>query len=416
MMEKVILAGLRLDDEFEYKMAELEALTKAAGAEVLGSAEQQGRTIDPGTFFGKGKVREIKELAKNMEADSVIFLQELSGSQIRNLEKIIETKVLDRTMLILDIFAGRATSREGKLQVHLAQLNYRLPRLIGFGNALSREGGGIGTRGPGEQKMETDRRHIMREIDHVKAKLKEVERQRDLLRERRRKSVLPLISLFGYTNSGKSTLMNRILRLSGNEKEVFAKDMLFATLETRLRRCEFPKGGPFLLTDTVGLVSDLPTEFVEAFSSTLEEAKDADLILHVVDCAGANILLQIETTLDLMKKLGLNKTPILTVFNKKDLIEEEDFMWMRQEGEHILISAKDEEDIRRLLDKVQKMLGNYKLSRFLFPYTCSGEVSALMEMYAMDLVEHREEGIVLSFVADERVREKYKMYLEEVHA
>jgi len=416
MMEKVILAGLRLEDEFEYKMAELEALTKAAGAEVLRSVEQQGRTIDPGTFLGKGKVQEIKELAKNMEADSVIFLQELSGSQIRNLEKIIETKVLDRTMLILDIFAGRATSREGKLQVHLAQLNYRLPRLIGFGNALSREGGGIGTRGPGEQKMETDRRHIMREIDHVKAKLKEVERQRDLLRERRRKNVLPLISLFGYTNSGKSTLMNGILRLNGNEKEVFAKDMLFATLETRLRRCEFPKGGPFLLTDTVGLVSDLPTEFVEAFSSTLEEAKDADLILHVVDCAGANILLQIETTFDLMKKLGLNKTPILTVFNKKDLIEEEDFMWMRQEGEHILISAKDEEDIRRLLDKVQKMLGNYKLSRFLFPYTCSGEVSALMEMYAMDLVEHREDGIVLSFVADERVREKYKMYLEEVHA
>lgn len=416
MMEKVILAGLRLEDEFEYKMAELEALTKAAGAEVLGSVEQQGRTIDPGTFLGKGKVQEIKELAKNMEADSVIFLQELSGSQIRNLEKIIETKVLDRTMLILDIFAGRAASREGKLQVHLAQLNYRLPRLIGFGNALSREGGGIGTRGPGEQKMETDRRHIMREIDHVKAKLKEVERQRDLLRERRRKNVLPLISLFGYTNSGKSTLMNGILRLSGNEKEVFAKDMLFATLETRLRRCEFPKGGPFLLTDTVGLVSDLPTEFVEAFSSTLEEAKDADLILHVVDCAGANILLQIETTLDLMKKLGLNKTPILTVFNKKDLIEEEDFMWMRQEGEHILISAKDEEDVRRLLDKVQKMLGNYKLSRFLFPYTCSGEVSALMEMYAMDLVEHREDGIVLSFVANERVREKYKMYLEEVHA
>ena len=378
MMEKVILAGLRLDDEFEYKMVELEALTKAAGAEVLGSVEQQGRTIDPGTFLGKGKVQEIKELAKNMEADSVIFLQELSGSQIRNLEKIIETKVLDRTMLILDIFAGRATSREGKLQVHLAQLNYRLPRLIGFGNALSREGGGIGTRGPGEQKMETDRRHIMREIDHVKAKLKEVGRQRDLLRERRRKNVLPLISLFGYTNSGKSTLMNGILRLSGNEKEVFAKDMLFATLETRLRRCEFPKGGPFLLTDTVGLVSDLPTEFVEAFSSTLKEAKDADLILHVVDCAGANILLQIETTFDLMKKLGLNKTPILTVFNKKDLIEEEDFMWMRQEGEHILISAKDEEDIRRLLDKVQKMLGNYKLSRLQLRESFTGRYFKIM--------------------------------------
>ena len=283
------------------------------------------------------------------------------------------------------------------------------------GNLLSREGGGIGTRGPGEPKLETDRRHLMREIDQVRRRLKTVEKNRELLRSNRRESPMPIVSLLGYTNAGKSTLMNAMLNISGNEKEVFVKDMLFATLETRLRRCKFPRGGPFLLTDTVGLVSDLPTELVEAFSSTLEEAKEADLILHVVDLSSPEPDIQIATTKKLMKDLGLDQTPVLQVFNKVDKVGSTEMMLYSRGENSIAISAKDESDILRLLEKMQSMIGGYRRCTFVFPYQNTDDLSKIMETYPVDTIEHTAEGSVIEMVADRYLQQRYKTYIKECH-
>ena len=266
----------------------------------------------------------------NWISNLVVFNDELSGAQIRNLENIIDRKIVDRTNLILDIFANRASSREGKLQVKLAQLNYRLPRLVGFRDYLSREGGGIGTRGPGEQKLETDRRHILREIDNIERALKNAEKARSIKRKRRENSNLPIVALVGYTNAGKSTLLNRIIEMASenNEiKKVFVYDMLFATLDTSLRRAKLPNGQPFLITDTVGFVSKLPTHLVEAFKGTLEEVKYADLLIHVVDASNSDLDIQIKTTYNILKELEVLDKPIITVFNKMDRANVSDLVY-----------------------------------------------------------------------------------------
>lgn len=364
-MERMILAGRKEDDRFAYQMRELAKLAEAAGGEVVGILTQENGTIDPKTYLGSGKVEELSEMTRALEADAVVFLSSLSGSKIRNLEKALDVKVIDRTMLILDIFASRATTNEGVLEVKLAQLRYRLPRLVGLGGSLSRTGGGIGTRGPGEQKLETDRRHILREMDRIKHRLKEVKKHRDTLERARERSALPRIALFGYTNAGKSTILNAVLDRSENPKTVLAKDMLFASLETRMRRAVFPEGAPFLISDTVGIVSDLGTEFVEAFQSTLEDMKNADLVLHVVDLsspyhaeeetAGEELLVRYE------------KTDVLTVYNKKDLVTEK--MVRFPEGEHqITISAKDSRDILRLLEKIEAMTDPVREHTLLIPH------------------------------------------------
>lgn len=396
-MERMILAGRKEDDRFAYQMRELAKLAEAAGGEVVGILTQENGTIDPKTYLGSGKVEELSEMTRALEADAVVFLSSLSGSKIRNLEKALDVKVIDRTMLILDIFASRATTNEGVLEVKLAQLRYRLPRLVGLGGSLSRTGGGIGTRGPGEQKLETDRRHILREMDRIKHRLKEVKKHRDTLERARERSALPRIALFGYTNAGKSTILNAVLDRSENPKTVLAKDMLFASLETRMRRAVFPEGAPFLISDTVGIVSDLGTEFVEAFQSTLEDMKNADLVLHVVDLsspyhaeeetAGEELLVRYE------------KTDVLTVYNKKDLVTEK--MVRFPEGEHqITISAKDPADILRFLEKIEAMTDPVREHTLLIPH----EKAHLVYERGLTILseEHLVRGVRVTVRAGER--------------
>lgn len=396
-MERMILAGRKEDDRFSYQMRELEKLAEAAGGEVVGILTQENGTTDPKTYLGRGKVEELSEMTRALEADAVVFLSSLSGSKIRNLEDALGVKVIDRTMLILDIFASRATTNEGVLEVKLAQLRYRLPRLVGMGGSLSRTGGGIGTRGPGEQKLETDRRHILREMDRIKRKLKDIKKHRDTLERAREKSALPRIALFGYTNAGKSTILNAILRESENPKTVLAKDMLFASLETRMRRAVFPEGAPFLISDTVGIVSDLGTEFVEAFQSTLEDMKHADLVLHVVDLSSPYHSEEEAAGEELMTRY--EKTDVLTVYNKKDLITEE--MLRFPEGERkITISAKDPADIRRLLEKMEAMTDPVREHKLLIPH----EKAHLVYERGLTILseEHLAEGVRMTVRAGER--------------
>lgn len=284
-----ILVGVQRDEDISYSMEELEGLAEAAGARVLGTMIQNMERPNTATLIGKGKVEELKELADSMEADMIIFNDELTGMQLRNLEDTIGIRIIDRTILILDIFATRATSREGKLQVELAQLKYRMPRLTGFGKSLSRLGGGIGTRGPGEKKLETDRRHIQRRVTDIKDELTHLKNTRSVQRARREKSSIPVVALVGYTNSGKSAIMNRILSdVQKADKTVLEKDMLFATLDVQQRNVTLESGREFILIDTVGFVSRLPHSLIEAFKATLEEVTYADLLLHVVDASYEN--------------------------------------------------------------------------------------------------------------------------------
>ena len=325
--------------------------------------------MDPAYFIGRGKAYEIKEYCEIHDIDTVVFNDELSGAQLRNLEDIIDRKIIDRTNLILDIFASRATSKEGKLQVKLAQLKYRLPRLVGFRKYLSRTGGGIGTRGPGEQKLELDRRYILKEINNIEKALKEAKKTRDVKRKKRENASIPIVALVGYTNAGKSTLLNRIIELYGdndNSKKVFVYDMLFATLETSLRQAKLPNGQKFLITDTVGFVSKLPTDLIEAFKGTIEEVSYADLILHVVDASNKNLDIQIETTLDILRDLDVLDKPIITVFNKMDKKDKNELIYDTKNVEKkIFISAKKDKNLDQLLHMIMENLPiTYKEATF----------------------------------------------------
>ncbi|SHH87487.1 GTP-binding protein HflX [Caloranaerobacter azorensis DSM 13643] len=366
--ERVLLVGVDLQKKsqisIESSMKELEELVKAAGGIPISSIVQKRNKIDSSYFIGKGKVEEIRLYCDELDIDTVVFNDELSGMQIRNIENIVERKIIDRTTLILDIFANRATTKEGKLQVELAQLKYRLPRLIGLGKSLSRTGAGIGTRGPGEKKLEIDRRHILRRISEIERQLQEVKKVREVKRKRRDKSSLPIVALIGYTNAGKSTLLNTILNICGEDfenKEVFAYDMLFATLETTLRKAKLPNGHDFLITDTVGFVSKLPTHLIEAFKGTLEEIKYADLLLHVVDCTNKDLDIQIKTTLDVIKDLKVSDKSIITVFNKVDKIKEEDLIY-NISGPKLFISAKEGKNI----DKLSEISHQISSKKFVF--------------------------------------------------
>ena len=321
---RAILVGLQLRGDISYSMDELAGLAEADGVEVAGRMIQALEKPNTATLIGKGKVEELAEMCRNMEADTVIFNDELSGAQIRNLEEATGTRVIDRTILILDIFADRAVSREGKLQVELAQLKYRLPRLTGFGKSLSRLGGGIGTRGPGEKKLETDRRHIAGRIDDIKAELEKIGRNRAVQRSGREKAGIPVAALIGYTNSGKSAVMNRLLSMTDREeKQVSSKNMLFATLDTQHRKISMEHGREFILIDTVGFVSKLPHGLVEAFKSTLEEVKYADLLIHVVDSSYENSDFQIDVTNTVIEQLGAGGKEKIMAYNKMDLVSEQ---------------------------------------------------------------------------------------------
>lgn len=375
---------------------------------------QKRDSIHPAYFIGKGKVEEIKLYCEELDIDAVVFNDELSGAQIRNLEKIIDKKIVDRTNLILDIFATRATSKEGKLQVKLAQLKYRLPRLVGMRDYLSREGGGIGTRGPGEQKLETDRRHILREINNIEKQLKEVEANRQITRKRRHNSNYPIVALVGYTNAGKSTLLNRLMDDESDEsKQVFVKDILFATLDTSLRRARLPNGQIYLLTDTVGFVSKLPTHLIEAFKGTLEETKYADMLLHVVDASNSDIDIQIKTTIEILKELEVLDKPIITVFNKMDRTDIQSLIYESNlVGEKIFISAKNDVNIDKLKLLIQEKLPQeYKYILMKIPYDKQTILNYFMNNYEIENLRHEEDGTYFDLAINILDYERYKDYI-----
>lgn len=393
-----IVVGLEVNENIDKSMDELEALAEAADVKVLASMVQRLEKPNNATYIGKGKLTELAEMSKNMEADLVIFNDELSGVQLRNIEDAVGVRVIDRTTLILDIFAKRAISLEGKLQVEYAQLKYRLPRLLGLGNSLSRQGGGIGTRGPGEKKLETDRRHIQSRMDEIKRQLAEVRASRNTQRAKRQKSNLPVVSLVGYTNSGKSALMNKLLEISNHEdKQVFERDMLFATLDTAQRLIKLENGCEFILADTVGFVSKLPHALVNAFKSTLEELLYSDLIVHVIDMTSDDFRFKFEVTKDVLKQIGVHEKKSLVVFNKKDIANEK----LDYEEEHLEISAKTGDGIKQLLEEVQRLLfADRKYAELLLPYERGDVISYLCEKADVQNIQYLEEGTLVKVNLD----------------
>lgn len=414
-MERVILVATDHGEKgfnLEESLAELKELAQAAGAEVVGTLTQNLDKISSRIYIGKGKVEEIAQLALETEADAMIFNDELSGSQLRNLEELLELKIIDRTNLILDIFALRATSMEGQLQVKLAQMRYRLPRIIGYSDYLSRTGGGIGTRGPGEQKLETDRRHVLREIRNVEAQLKKVADNRETSRKQRTNANIPIVALIGYTNAGKSTIMNQIV---SDDKQVFVKDMLFATLDTSLRKAKFNTGGSFLISDTVGFVSKLPTTLVNAFMSTLEEIKFADLILHVVDASNENLDLQINATMKVLNDLDCGDKKMLMIFNKIDKISMDRLDSIHESfKDKIFISALESHDIRRLLDRVELLLGDrFRTLKFKLPFANMNILDYFMKKYEVLNLEYTEEGAEFKATVNHEDADRYKEFFAQ---
>ena len=388
MSEKVLIVGLKMPENrysYEDSMQELEALAESAGAEVLGRVDQSADRIDSKTFIGSGKAIEIGEMAENMEIDTVIINHELSGSQIKNLEDVIGKKIIDRTNLILDIFALRAKSVESVLQVELAQANYRLPRLVGYRNYLSRTGGGIGTRGPGEQKLETDRRHIRREIASIKSRLKKQVDNREITRKQRKESELPVVALLGYTNAGKSTIMNRLIEYTGRsaDKKVYADDRLFATLDTRHIRIVPEEYESFILADTVGLIRDIPVNLIETFKSTLEEIKYADLILVVLDASGENLDRQKSAINETIEDLKIGDIPIIEVYNKMDLVGDDLLLNSNsKENEVIYISALEDIGIEKLLQSIDGVLNKDSIEvEIVIPYSEPALINRIIEKY-----------------------------------
>ena len=421
--EKALLVGLnitstsrRIDDiDINESMEELKELTKAAGAEVVGSITQNRQSRDSAYYIGKGKVEELKAYCESLGATMVIFNDELSGAHIRNIEEIVNIKVIDRTTLILDIFAQRALSKEGKLQVELAQLKYRLPRLYGMGGEMSRTGAGIGTRGPGEQKLEVDKRHILNKAADIRRELREVKKNRETQRVQRLKSNIPIVALVGYTNAGKSTLLNELIKTHKDydiEKEVMAKDMLFATLDVTLRKALLPNKKEFLVVDTVGFVSKLPHDLVEAFKATLEEVQYADLILHVIDATNSSYELQKKTTESVLKELGADDKHTILVYNKIDRLDLD--IYPKNTDDVIYISAKKGINMEKLLSMIEDALmkNTYPVT-LLLPYDKGQIFSKIKDKYNVDNFEYGEIGITLDVNLEEEDYNIYREYILE---
>ena len=391
--EKLILVGVAssANDDTEQSLDELCDLVDTAGGVVVGRVIQRREMIHPATYVGKGKIEEIKELLWETDADGIICDDELSPAQTANLTELLDTKVMDRTLIILDIFAGRASTSEGKIQVELAQLRYRQTQLTGAGKALSRLGGGIGTRGPGEKKLEMDRRLIKNRIALLNRELKDVKRHRDLTREQRSRNHMQVAAIVGYTNAGKSTLLNTL-----TDAKVLEEDQLFATLDPTTRNLKLPSGQEMLVTDTVGFIRKLPHHLIEAFRSTLEEAKYADLILHVVDSSNPQMDEQMYVVYETLRKLEVMNKPVITVFNKMDRRGENALLRDFQADRTVQISAKTGEGIPELLCAIEQQLREQKiLIERMYPYQESSRVQ-MIRKYGELLEEHyTEEGIYI---------------------
>ncbi len=389
--EKVILVAVADGDmrEAEESLDELEELAKTAGAEVAARVIQGREAPHPGTYVGKGKIEEIETLLFGTDASGIICDDELSPAQIKNLERMLDVKIMDRTLLILDIFAKRASTKEGKIQVELAQLRYRVSKLTGQGTALSRLGGGIGTRGPGEKKLEVDRRRIRERISHLKRELNDVIRHRETQRKQRQRHHIPVVCIAGYTNAGKSTLLNRL-----TDSHVLEEDQLFATLDPTTKSLKFESGFQVLLTDTVGFIRKLPHHLVDAFRSTLEEVKYSDLILHVVDASNPQREKQMETVYETLTQLGAGKQTVITAFNKVDLLSEEELLKDAHAEKTVRISAKTGEGLEELLKSMEELLKKQKLYlEKTYSYKDAGKIQIIRSCGQIQKEEYRDDGI-----------------------
>lgn len=405
--ERVILfaASTNDSDDTEESVEELKELVKTAGAATVGTVIQNRENIHPGTYLGKGKIQELKEMVWESGATGVVCDDELSPAQLKNLEDALDTKVMDRTMIILDIFAARAKTREGKIQVELAQLRYRAVRLVGLRNSLSRLGGGIGTRGPGETKLEVDRRRIHERISQLKSELQDVERHRDVIRKQREQSGTLTAAIVGYTNAGKSTLLNKLTGAG-----ILAEDKLFATLDPTTRALVLPGGEKVLLTDTVGFIRKLPHHLVEAFKSTLEEARYCDVILHVVDCSNPQMDMQMHVVYETLRRLDIKDKEIITVFNKVDRPDADTACRDMSADYKVRLSAKTGEGIGELLDLFAVILRNRRIYfEKVFAYKNAGRIQTIRKSGQLLSEEYQDDGIhVKAYVPVELFEELYK--------
>lgn len=413
-MEKAVLVGLDTQDlqwNIEETMKELALLTETAGAQPVAEIIQKRPRPDAAHYVGKGKVQEIELLVSETAADLVIFDDELSPSQKRNLEDLLAVRVVDRTALILDIFAQRARTKEGKLQVELAQLNYLLPRLMGKGVELSRLGAGIGTRGPGETKLEVDRRRLRKRIADLKQEIAAIKKHRSLQREGRARHAIPVVTLIGYTNAGKSTLLNALTKAN-----VIAEDQLFATLDPTTRQVALPGGSQFLLTDTVGFIQKLPHHLVAAFRATLEEVLAADLLLHVVDTSHAQAQAQMIAVNELLNRLGAQQIPQVVVFNKMDLPEAEANLTLlgKQNPEHVAIATAKEAGLATLLEKIEQNLrAQDQRLEILLPFS-EGKLLALIRQHGkVEKETYHPEGTKVSAILPSAWAEKVQQQLHK---
>lgn len=395
--EKMILAGVAVSsrDDTEQSLEELKDLVKTAGAQVVGTMIQNRESVHPGTYLGKGKIEELRELILKLGATGVVCDDELSPAQLKNLEEALDIKVLDRTLVILDIFAARARTKEGKIQVELAQLKYRASRLVGLRSSLSRLGGGIGTRGPGEKKLEMDRRIIRDRIAQLRHEMEEMKNHRELARIQRSKTPASVIAIVGYTNAGKSTLLNRLTGAG-----VLEEDQLFATLDPTTRSYKLPSGQKAMFTDTVGFIRKLPHHLIDAFRSTLEEAKYADILIHVVDAANPQMDAQMHIVYETLAGLGVEDKPVITLFNKQDklalLCEGKELPVLRDfKADYVLnTSIKSGKGIEELIDKIEEILRSRKIYfERTFSYHEAGQIQIIRQYGELLVEDYREDGI-----------------------
>ncbi|MBC1435628.1 GTPase HflX [Listeria rocourtiae] len=417
MIRTAILVGITMQQaDFEYSMAELGNLAEANAIKPVGEITQKLDRKNKATYVGKGKVDEIKGLAEQEDVDVVIFNDELAPSQIRNLEELLEIEVMDRTRLILDIFAERAKTREAQLQVQVARLKYELPRIVGQGEGMDQQSGkgGLKNRGAGETKLEMDRRRIKSQISQLNKELDGLVAERQVQRRQRQKNEIPVVSLVGYTNAGKSTIMNAMVTAHSQtaNKQVFEKDMLFATLETSVREIVLPDKKQFLLTDTVGFVSKLPHNLVKAFRSTLEEAAEADLLIHVVDVSHEHFEAMIKTTEETLAELDITDRPLIFVYNKADLAT--NVVFPRREGDSIYLSAKEDAGLELLIEIIKEQVFNdYKTVTFVIPFNRGDIVSYLNEHADVLETAYENEGTVLQVNAQESDRMKFAEFITD---